>query len=225
MLSDWVHYDRLSTYEMVSAREGAYVVLTKEMAEGLIKYLNKQNMLFLFNGKNRIICLNCGDHFINNGSLCDCNDNIPYYRNYHCLISDKHFPDIDDVLRDIKNIIRAKRRALTRKSLELEAEGHHNKNNLEVLYNLQAGLCYYCMSPIYKSGQDKYTIDHIVPLTDGGTNWPINLALTCKSCNLKKSWKSERYYLNKIRSDKADAWIEDHKEFISFIKKHKRKSL
>lgn len=221
-LSEWVHYDRLSSYQMSSSSKDACVVLTKEMAEGLIDYIKKQDVLYLFDDKSTIICLICGKNFIKNGGLCSCRENSPHYHNYYCLIYYKHFPDIDEVLKDINKKIRTKRRGLIRRTLLQEAEGHHNKADLEVLYKLQAGLCYYCMSPIETSGQNKYTIDHIVPLTDGGTNWPINIALSCISCNLRKSWASERKFIYKIRSDKSDAWIEEHKEFISFIKNHKK---
>jgi len=208
---------------MISAQEGAYVVITKEMAVGLIHYLNKQNLLHLFDGKHTITCLRCGNHFIKNGGLCTCYEDIPHYHNYHCLISEMHMPDIDDVFRGIRNSVNMKKRASVRNELELEAEGYLDKDDLGVIFKLQAGLCYYCMSPIYDTGQNKYSIDHIIPLSSGGSNWLINIALTCNGCNLNKSWKSEMYYLRKIRGDKSDTWIEDHKEYISFIKRQKRK--
>jgi 5-methylcytosine-specific restriction endonuclease McrA len=35
-------------------------------------------------------------------------------------------------------------------------------------------------------GENSISIDHIIPLSKGGSNEPINLALCCKKCNTKK---------------------------------------
>lgn len=33
----------------------------------------------------------------------------------------------------------------------------------------------------------EYHVDHIIPLSRNGTNWPDNLALACQLCNLSKN--------------------------------------
>ncbi|MBC6477767.1 MAG: HNH endonuclease [Hormoscilla sp. GM7CHS1pb] len=43
-------------------------------------------------------------------------------------------------------------------------------------------LCEYCHSPEYIS-PDRFTIDHIVPQSLGGSDEPDNLALACSRCN------------------------------------------
>lgn len=45
------------------------------------------------------------------------------------------------------------------------------------------GRCTYCGS------EKKLTVDHIVPLSKGGTNYRDNLQLLCRSCNARKSDK------------------------------------
>jgi 5-methylcytosine-specific restriction enzyme A len=45
------------------------------------------------------------------------------------------------------------------------------------------GLCYYCHRHVTPA---ELTMDHIVPLSRGGTSSKANLVPTCKSCNTKK---------------------------------------
>jgi 5-methylcytosine-specific restriction enzyme A len=46
-----------------------------------------------------------------------------------------------------------------------------------------SGICYYC----HRQGQPaELTMDHIVPLSRGGTSSKANLVPTCKECNTRK---------------------------------------
>ena len=63
---------------------------------------------------------------------------------------------------------------------------HLDRQFLDVL-KLECDCCVYCYS------NEKLTIDHIVPLSRGGTNEMNNLVLACKSCN---SAKHNKYLLN-----------------------------
>lgn len=50
------------------------------------------------------------------------------------------------------------------------------------------GLCAYCVKPL----PPNFHVDHVVPLSKGGTNERSNLVAACPSCNLRKSdkdWK------------------------------------
>lgn len=50
--------------------------------------------------------------------------------------------------------------------------------------NLTAqGRCYYCQAPITRATA---TMDHIVPLAQGGRSIPGNVVPACKPCNIKK---------------------------------------
>lgn len=47
------------------------------------------------------------------------------------------------------------------------------------------GRCEYCRAPML--GGYRFHIDHIIPVSSGGTLDPANLALACAACNLAKS--------------------------------------
>jgi len=54
------------------------------------------------------------------------------------------------------------------------------------LYKLQSYKCVYCKCSILNNN---YHIDHIMPLSKGGTNELSNIQLLCPDCNLKKNNK------------------------------------
>lgn len=55
----------------------------------------------------------------------------------------------------------------------------------------QARLSYYGGRCVYCGTTEKITIEHRIPLSRGGSNWPANLAPACGSCNSKKNTKTE----------------------------------
>ncbi len=63
------------------------------------------------------------------------------------------------------------------------------------------GICYYCGE---KFSSDLLTMDHVIPLTRGGSSEKINIVCCCKECNNKKKyllpveWDD---YLNRIKND------------------------
>ena len=78
-------------------------------------------------------------------------------------------------------------RAWSHKRRELKTSGvpHTGADEIHV-YNLAEGKCSYCGIKLsFKEGQ----IDHIVPLSRGGSNDIGNLAWSCPHCNNKKNAK------------------------------------
>jgi 5-methylcytosine-specific restriction endonuclease McrA len=71
-----------------------------------------------------------------------------------------------------------------RRAHERAAEGHFTAQDIQNLLKGQRGKCAEC-----KKKLEKYHIDHIIPLTRGGSNWPHNLQLLCPPCNLSKGNK------------------------------------
>ncbi|HEX9929732.1 MAG TPA: HNH endonuclease signature motif containing protein [Pyrinomonadaceae bacterium] len=53
-------------------------------------------------------------------------------------------------------------------------------------------LCEYCQSPLEFSS-DPFSVEHIFPISKGGTDDLENLALACQGCNGHKSTKIEAF--------------------------------
>ena len=63
------------------------------------------------------------------------------------------------------------------------ADGSHTREEIQALYHQQNGKCAYCRVSL-KPG---YHVDHIQPLSKGGSNWITNLQLACRPCNIRKN--------------------------------------
>jgi 5-methylcytosine-specific restriction endonuclease McrA len=66
-----------------------------------------------------------------------------------------------------------------------------NAKIIHALWHKQNGLCIYCRAKLGDSPKSKqtYHIDHIHPISKGGTNELHNLQCLCPPCNLKKGAK------------------------------------
>lgn len=83
---------------------------------------------------------------------------------------------------NINNPDKAREYHHRRRTLKLEAEGTHTADDIRVQQDRQKGKCYYCHSDF----GDNYHVDHIVPLSRGGSDDPDNLVITCEQCNKSK---------------------------------------
>lgn len=63
------------------------------------------------------------------------------------------------------------------------AGGAHSASDVERIRSAQKGRCAICRG---KLGA-KYHVDHIIPVSRGGSNLPRNLQILCQPCNLTKS--------------------------------------
>ena len=73
------------------------------------------------------------------------------------------------------------------KYMRRTAEGFFTKEDIHTLLEKQRGCCNGCDKEF--TAEFKYEIDHIFPISKGGSNWPTNLQLLCRSCNARKSAK------------------------------------
>lgn len=76
-----------------------------------------------------------------------------------------------------------------RRARMVNAPGKYRKEELIARFDFFGNRCIYCKSP------DNLTVEHLIPLSRGGTNWPSNLAPSCFSCNSRKKTKTHREFL------------------------------
>lgn len=65
---------------------------------------------------------------------------------------------------------------------EKGAEGSYGARDVIDVFEAQGGRCYYCGCELDETWQ----VDHYIPITRGGSNWPSNIVATCSPCNRTK---------------------------------------
>lgn len=76
-------------------------------------------------------------------------------------------------------------RVRNRRAREHAINGTHTDKDIAEQYKRQKGCCYYCGRKLGK----RYHVDHVIPITRGGTNDPSNLVIACPYCNRSKANK------------------------------------
>lgn len=66
----------------------------------------------------------------------------------------------------------------------LGAEGSFTGHDVIALIKAHGRVCFYCRVKL-----KRYQVDHFIPLSKGGTNWPSNLVISCGPCNQRKAAK------------------------------------
>lgn len=58
-----------------------------------------------------------------------------------------------------------------------------DKTRRKILFSRQRGLCHWCQQPVpFKQS----TLDHVIPLSKGGSNGTDNLVMACHPCNAER---------------------------------------
>lgn len=82
--------------------------------------------------------------------------------------------------RDAASIVERATRKARRRSLEVGAPGHATAEQIQARIDFYGGLCAYCRKRPFEH------LDHVIPLSRGGSNWPANLRPACRWCNISK---------------------------------------
>ncbi len=100
---------------------------------------------------------------------------------------------------------------------ENKAGGFFIEGDIQAMYEAQSAQCYYCKCYLLDhKNKPRFEIEHLIPLADKGTNWPDNIALSCKKCNQKKGDNPEGWFWSFLRK-------RDGKEAITLSKKENKK--
>jgi 5-methylcytosine-specific restriction endonuclease McrA len=92
-----------------------------------------------------------------------------------------------------KSAVRDRANHRLRKARKRGADGKYTQADLDRIRRQQKDKCGCCRSPLHGGG----TLDHIVALIRGGSNWPNNLQFLCQPCN---SGKKDRDAIDFMRS-------------------------
>jgi len=83
-----------------------------------------------------------------------------------------------------KNPVAARALVARRRAIKLRAPGRYTASDVGAMLVDQCGRCANCRTELRLM-----QVDHIVPLSRGGSNWPSNLQLLCETCNKRKADK------------------------------------
>ena len=112
-------------------------------------------------------------------------ENVTYYRDRDRKRRAIHRMANTELYRE-RGIIKTNRR----RALKQGNGGTYTELDIKCKLQLQGHRCYWC-----KTKFGKYTVDHYIPLTRGGSNWPDNIVMACQPCNSAKGNKlPEEFY-------------------------------
>lgn len=84
-----------------------------------------------------------------------------------------------------------------RRAREKGADGVYTEEDIVEINQSQNFSCTYCGA----STKEEYHVDHIEPLSRGGSNWPRNLQILCPSCNMSKNAKNHCEFLEMLAAN------------------------
>lgn len=90
----------------------------------------------------------------------------------------------------IENKLARKSHKQNRRARYKQANGKLHRESIKARFEYYGNKCYYC------SATNDLTIEHRIPLSRGGTNWPSNIVPACGLCNSKKGTKTEKEFIN-----------------------------
>lgn len=135
---------------------------------------------------NGFPCNRCGaNDWYDSGRCRECK-RIYYIQNREEILRRNAVYELGN--RDVRKAIKQRRRA--RKQLAPGSFTAEEWHNLCRLYDFS------CLSCQLQMRYDELTVDHVIPLSVGGTNWLKNLQPLCSSCNSSKHTKHIDYRTN-----------------------------
>lgn len=79
-----------------------------------------------------------------------------------------------------------------RRALKKNASGHHTDEEIAAQRKRQKDRCFWCREVLSSS----HHVDHVTPLSKGGSNGLENIVISCPTCNMKKHDKLPMEFAN-----------------------------
>lgn len=96
----------------------------------------------------------------------------------------------------IRNPEKVNANARNRRAKLRNSEGTHTAEDIALLRSLHS-ICP-CCGDGFTNG---FHVDHIIPISRGGSNWPENLTILCANCNRVKHDKTPREFMTYLESN------------------------
>lgn len=81
-----------------------------------------------------------------------------------------------------------------RRARLLEAGGSYTEQDVIEILHLQKRRCAYCKTKL----DGKFHVDHVIPISKGGSNGRNNLQICCPTCNLRKHAKDPTEFAQEL---------------------------
>lgn len=118
------------------------------------------------------------------------------------------------------NLEKVKAQDHKRRAIMINAPGEWTDKHINEMFIIQEGKCCFCKNIFIPTKRCKkgYHIEHKIPLSRGGTNWPKNICLACPNCNHKKYMKTDEEFIKILREENEAKTIEIKvEEFVESI--------
>lgn len=164
----------------------------QEEFDGFSYFSEKSQKWFL---RNSAWCGHCERFLKETVPYCDCAELSLVY------LHEKYFYEYCDVSHYEEKRRRNKVASEAYKDKKNRAEGIFTLEDHRALIDLQKSLCYYCGKKMTNEfGALVCHVDHIIPLSKGGSNWISNRALACPECNSLKSYRTGVEFFKLIKT-------------------------